>query len=509
MMFVFKKYIALSLACALLFLNLCACTKEAEKTTDISHPPVVSPDVTPADTPTPSDTSPDSIPAQSPTTSPVPTPGKTWSPQPADYDKAAAQAVSLVVSDMWAIDFLINLKMNGSPIYDDESPVPTDCPVIVPEYASLNDFLAKLDEIYTSSEAYSSFFMYPVFGNPQIFHLGGLIYVYPHYSGNFESRIDLDSIELTELTENSASFIFNIINNDYFQNGSMSMSLTPGGWRLDESFFFYCLERLDLLDTDSTTKWEDNPLLDPVQNAGSMRRLTGECMFYNIFINDLESTWDAGAIAGFYEIQNKAFRYLEGQAALFGKELYCSATDADNALYFDVTSNVPKNADNTLWFDSFLRDTEYGNVNGLLAELKLFADGIYFDNYGLMININKQGQSYSIPYNVLEDPGGAYSAERIVLFYQADSDNGYVLVSPLIAREILRISGAIDLYYPPDGEDSIKEMIMRYFPFEIMHHSLYSVPKVSVSAFTAFRVGWRNTLPDQLLIFQRPANFQY
>jgi hypothetical protein len=44
--------------------------------------------------------------------------------------------------------------------------------------------------------------------------------------------------------------------------------------------------------------------------------------------------------------------------------------------------------------------------------------------------------------------------------------------------------------------------MLRYFPFEIMSCSPYNTHNATVSAFTAFRIGWRNTLPDQLLMFQ-------
>ena len=148
------------------------------------------------------------------------------------------EAVRLVLKDMWAIDFLINLEMNGDFICDVYSPGLSVLPVIVPEYADFDNLMAELDGIYASTDVYSQFFRYPIFGDPQVFSLDGETYVYPHYFSNFRTCIDIKTIKITNLTPDSAEFAFDILNHDFFTDGSMSMTFTDSGWRLDRSFFF-------------------------------------------------------------------------------------------------------------------------------------------------------------------------------------------------------------------------------------------------------------------------------
>jgi hypothetical protein len=280
------------------------------------------------------------------------------------------------------------------------------------------------------------------------------------------------------------------------------MTFTDGGWRLDRSFFFYCLNRLDLLDVESTVLWEDNPLLDTDQNFGSAKRFTGDCMFYNIFIDDPGSSWDAGTVTALYALQNDAFRYLEDQAALFGHDLRCFATGAGNALYLHADFYIPDNdADEDIyWLDLLFMETEYGSVNGFLEIVSVNESG--YDNYGVIINVNKQGRSYAVSCDSFYYDYENYYAERAVIFYSTDYSYDYCLSSSTIAHELLHLFGATDLYYPRDGEDIRKQIIMQYFPFELMHYIPYYMDDATISAYTAFRVGWRNTLPDQLLTFQ-------
>lgn len=477
-----RKSITILIACAIMLTCISACTiKEIPVITAEPESPVT-------ETPQPS-ASFEEIVSEFP-----------WTPLPEDYENATEQAINLVLQDMWAIDFLINLSIDGEYIFED---IPGDLwytPVTVPEYTSFTNLLSRLDGVYTTNDSYSNFFRYPVFGDPQIDDFEGEVYVYPHYYSNFETKIDADTVKVTELTEDRAVFSFDIYGHEYFSDGSMAMSLTADGWRLDGSFFFYCLNRFDLLDIESSTPWELNPILDTDQNIGSAKRLTGDCMFYNIFVDDKESSWDSDSVADLYTMQDNALRYLEFQAAQFGHELNCFATGADEALYVYIDDIIPTDGSNSYELDLYFMSTQYGSVNGLLKSLS--EDNTDHDNYGLIFNVNKQGRSYAVPCNTVFDDHELYDAERAVIFYSTDIDYEYYLTGGTIAHEVLHLFGAIDLYYPNDGEDIRKQIIMQYFPFELMHYVPYYADDSTISVFTAFRVGWRNTLPDQLMMFQ-------
>ena len=481
------RQIAALLALVLLSAWFCGCRVQTK-------PVITDPDVSPyiyLSTETPVPLAPDV----------TPEPPRTKPQKKADPIEAAEAAARLISQDAWAVDFLINLTMYGEAIYDNSYTVGLEeLPVYAEGYTDFGALLKKLKVIYTSESAYAPFFKYPIFGIPQIYAISGKTYVYPHYYSNFEAKIDQGTIGISKLRADKAIFTFDILNHEFFSDGSMSMTLTADGWRLDQSFFFYCMKQLDLLDIESSVTWEENPILDTDQNIGSSKRFIGECMFYNIFIDDKATSWDTQSITRLYELQGEALRYIEEQAALFGHKLHCTATGAEDALYLNIDTDVPENADDYYWLDVFFMGTEYDSVNGLLEAL--YADSPRYDNYGLIFNINKQGRSYAVPCNLEYSDHADYYAERAVIYYSDDFNYEYVLSSAVIAHEILHLFGATDLYYPFDGEDIRKQIIMQYFPFELMHYVPYYAGDATISAYTAFRVGWRNTLPNQLMMFQ-------
>jgi len=496
-----KKRIAILLVFVLLFGSVSACAPKNAMPGVTTQPPSIP------------DTPPEASENQTPAGSDAPNGEDQYSLPPSeeppeateepsqllpDREEASAIAAELAIADMQVIDFFINLTADGESIFIDTDPSGLEVfPVTVPGYSDYSDLLTELGGIYASEDAYARFFLYPIFGFPQIFSIDNDTFVYPHYFGSFNTRIDVKSIVADEITPDRITFTFNILNHDFFRDGGMSILRTEDGWRLSESFFFYCLRRLDLFDSGSSVSWQDNPILDTEQNTGSAKRFTGSCMFYNVFIEDYESSWDADSIAGLLALQNEAFLYLEDQALNFGHDLSCFATDADSSIFLYIDEGLSRDPDDSSWLDLFLRRTQYGSVNGLLRSLTEIDP--YHDNYGLIININKQGRSYAIPCNSACDDHENYYAERAVIYYSTDPDNEHILTGAMIAHVLLRIFGAVELYYPYDGEDFEKQVIMQFFPMEIMHYAPLNMSSATISAFTAFRVGWRNTLPDQLM----------
>ncbi|MCL1913729.1 MAG: hypothetical protein FWG10_07625 [Eubacteriaceae bacterium] len=416
--------------------------------------------------------------------------------------KAIDEVRLLVTQDKWAIDFLVNLTENGSPIFNADYYGYETQPAESPGYTDFRDLTKQLEEIYLGSDAYGPFFTLPMFGTPQVFESDGITKVNPQYFTDFTAGIDIETIRVIKSSSSQIEFAFDIIGSDSIKDGHMRAAKTKNGWRLEESFYFYYLGQLGVSDIDKAYNWEESSVFEPDQNAGSSKRLIGKCMLFNVFFNDKESAWDPEAQASLQSLQNEAFRYLESQAAFYGQDLSISSTNAGNAEYFDIGIAIPIGDEWDFWADDFFKEsTSYGSVNNFLEGLKAGYPG--YDNYGIIMNVNKKGHSYSLICDPFYEEHENFYAERIVAFHSTDETYEFALSSATIAHELLHLFGAVDLYFPFDWDSERIQLAFTYFPFELMRYlPMDDINDAYISVFTAFRIGWRNTLPSKLHIFQ-------
>jgi hypothetical protein len=116
----------------------------------------------------------------------------------------------------------------------------------------------------------------------------------------------------------------------------------------------------------------------------------------------------------------------------------------------------------------------------------------------LLIHVNKKATSYALSYYDNIDP--TYTAERVVCFnHYAD---GRPSAAATYAHEILHGFGAGELYFPFDESDRRKKLGRQMFPDDVMQRVDYDISKVTVGAYTAYRVGWLETLADECKVFE-------
>ena len=106
------------------------------------------------------------------------------------------------------------------------------------------------------------------------------------------------------------------------------------------------------------------------------------------------------------------------------------------------------------------------------------------------LHINRAGISYNLAF--YDRVRREYAAERMVCF--AEYPDGRPTATATYAHELLHLFGAGDLYFPYDQTEERKELAQRYFPSDIMLRVDYDIQQLMVGPFTAFRIGWRDTL---------------
>jgi hypothetical protein len=72
------------------------------------------------------------------------------------------------------------------------------------------------------------------------------------------------------------------------------------------------------------------------------------------------------------------------------------------------------------------------------------------------------------------------------------------------AHEILHGFGAGELYFPYDKSDSRRRLAGKIFPWDVMYRVEYKLRGLEIGAYTAYRLGWLDTLEDEHRVFEDP-----
>ena len=80
--------------------------------------------------------------------------------------------------------------------------------------------------------------------------------------------------------------------------------------------------------------------------------------------------------------------------------------------------------------------------------------------------------------------------------------DGRLTAAATYAHEILHVFGAGDLYFPYDGDGKRKAEARRLFPNDVMFRVDYKLDRLNVGPFTAYRIGWTQSLDPKLRVFE-------
>lgn len=357
-------------------------------------------------------------------------------------------------------------------------PLETDSP-----YRSFSSLEKLISDTYSAeSEIYGLYFSYPTQSGPTVKNIDGVTNVCLAYVPEITVLPDISTAEFTLLTAYDASL--NVTCSDG-KKYAFNAVREDGNWRLENSLFFMSEE------LHSDTSWESNDLKHG-QNEGSAKSLRGNCLVVNVFIDDRTSSWSDDEVETVLHYMDDSVLFLENEAARYGVELELYSTDKEHSVYFKTSRNITTSLENYLWIELLFADTTYRTLAGCVES---YFDLESYDNWCVMLHIDKNGRSYALPCNSDYYDHEIYYSERAVMYYSADTSYEYYSVAGTYAHEMLHLFGANDLYDTNVTDDTVK-LLEHFFPNEIMRVVYNDLGTQAVSPYTAYRVGWIGELTE-------------
>ncbi len=231
-------------------------------------------------------------------------------------------------------------------------------------------------------------------------------------------------------------------------------------------------------------------------NVGNCYDMTDSICYLIIFLDDTESKWSENDKAEFIEkkfeptlnsLSKKAEEYnvtLSDKYVTFEKENKAPVV-FDETIDADVVTNGSQ--DNV--FTALATKMGYSSVRVMDESLKVTHD---VKQIAYLIVLNKEGRSYKHSYVKSKKQ----QFEFCVFFNNSiklDGEN----CSSGIAHEMLHLFGAED-YYDPYGKNPEKaQLAQELYPDDIMMKVFKNVDDAKIGEYTAYCIGWTNTIPEE------------
>ena len=388
-----------------------------------------------------------------------------------------AQAKKLIEKDAYLTELLI---MGG--IYADE-PETDDIYTALPlseanPYALSLSVMLELSATYTES-AIEEILSYPEYGTPTVVLSGKRTCCSRHFTPQRGVPLAPRTAEIVAFGGDTAVLS---VQDALGEGHTLSFTLTENGWRLDRMYYF--ASRVNASSPELTASY-----------AGSASALRGKCLVVNIFLNDGESSWKENDIAESLSRLGKALDFLSAECASYGAQVEFTASDITYSPRLSTSEKVPSDMENTIWIDLLFGKTVFGSLQGYVNDQ---FDTASYDNYCVLIHINKQGRCYSLYCDRANYDWQFYNCERAVIYHTDDTSYVYCDYPAVYAHEILHLFGATDLY----GEyvsDEAASIIEHYFPNDIMHSVGSDLGFFAVSPYTAYASGMTSALHEQFV----------
>jgi len=229
------------------------------------------------------------------------------------------------------------------------------------------------------------------------------------------------------------------------------------------------------------------------RGRGSAAVLEGRALLYHLWAEDAQATWSDAEQADVRKRVAAGIAFLDRWASRYQVDLAFAEASAGR-----VRSPTPIPTDSfadPAWTETLVKATGAADANRLVADLKTRhrANAVV-----LVIHVNKDGDSYNLTFYA--GVGPLWAAERVVCF--ARYPNRTPTCAASYAHEILHAFGAGELYFPFDRANNRRRRAAHLFPNDIMRRVDHNPGVLTIGAFTAYRIGWTNTLAPDLRGFE-------
>lgn len=248
--------------------------------------------------------------------------------------------------------------------------------------------------------------------------------------------------------------------------------------------------------------YTDNIIVDETRawfELGSCKDLTEDPYTLFIFMDDNESNWTETEVSQFwYDHIEPSMSYLEESAQNYGVDLdleiggYATDPSLNRLLKYNgiVTANLMEESISHDILEQAAITLGFASTNDMHQYIEAYSGR---SQIAYVILLDKPGRSYALP---AQTPAYNSQIEYCVVFSSCIESNTDISTAS-IAHEFLHLFGAED-YYNPYGTTPKREALTSIiYPNDIMYITSTDVNTLSVGAFTAYTVGWTDTLPSE------------
>lgn len=224
------------------------------------------------------------------------------------------------------------------------------------------------------------------------------------------------------------------------------------------------------------------------RNIGSARQLRGKVVVQHVFLGDRHSSWTNFEKQRVKHKVREAYEFISLHARRFDEKIEFVDEFAKD---IKLTGRIPLDAHaDPRWTEYAIGLGKDGSASQTVSRI---SEEQKADSVVICLHVNKPALSYNLAY--YKNVTRCYEAERMVCF--TSYPDGRETSSATYAHEILHLFGAGDLYFPYDRTTERKNDAARMFPNDIMFRVDYDIYQLNVGAFSAYRIGWKNSLADR------------
>ena len=307
-------------------------------------------------------------------------------------------------------------------------------PVTSGEYSDYSAIKKLLRDTYTDDGDF--WLSMPYFGEPPVSDKNGKTYVFYHPQNGYDDFINPDSVEVAETYTDLHREIKGVTTSG--KQVVLDVVLSNGAWRLEQGIY-----RVNPKTEESVSEKEA-----PLSNYGSFAEFKGDILVIELYLSDVESTFNENEEAEFHSRISNAFDYISAQSKEYGNEVNITYESA----YFHHGGVMGVRG---LDFDIVFAETGFGTLNKFAGEN---FDLTAYDNYVFAVCLNKDAE---VSYNCFDgsDETEIYFGERFLVGTQSKESE--------ICVAALSLLGAYG--YDNGRCASYTESLYRvYFPNDIM-----------------------------------------
>jgi hypothetical protein len=261
--------------------------------------------------------------------------------------------------------------------------------------------------------------------------------------------------------------------------------------------FFLCF--VDLRPLFRPKKPEPTIITTPItdqtrknHNKGSCYDMESNLCYFVIHLDDKESSWNEKEKTEFIEKKFLvSLDYLSQKANEYSVSISKNYKDISTQVVYDgiIETEVVKNGSQEDILNQVASSLGYKSPEEMDDSLKKETS---IEQIAYLIIVNKEGRSYKYSYT----PETSKQIEFCVFFDDSLNFDNTTCCST-IAHEILHLFGAEDFYNPYGEMPQREKLAKELYPNDIMLTLVNDVNNAKIGAYTAYAVGWTDTLPKE------------